>query len=531
MSNAFTRTMGQPTPQSESARPDQVANNAGGFVFQVDDMARLERFLILGTDGGTYYVSEKKLTKDNVGFLISLIERDEQLVIDVVRDISVSGRAYRNSPAIFAVAAVMRYGKTKPKGLVREVCRTATHLFEYAEYTKLLGGWNRSNRASVAQWYTDKRPDQLAYQVVKYRQRNGWSHKDMIRLAHPVGLDRTIGNFILGKETEIVEYDNRFIYAFKLAQNAQSIDELVRILNTYPDLPWEAVPTSFHKNVELWKTLFYNGALKGQALVRNITRLARLSAFDDMVFAADYAAKLVDEEMIQKTRLHPIQYLLALVTYTEGQMDRQRDIWYAPSRNKDWTSVSAISKALDDGFYKAFKYVEPANKRTMICLDVSGSMSAGAMGIDLSCNVVSAAMAMTIARTEPYHRIMAFDTGIRDLGIDASSSLNDVKRKVTNINGGGTDCSLPMVYAGQKNIDVDTFVVITDNETWAGRSHPFTELKAYRRKTGIDAKLVVVALTATEFTIADPTDRGMLDVVGGDTNLPSLISSFSAGRV
>jgi 60 kDa SS-A/Ro ribonucleoprotein len=38
------------TPQSEplAARPDQIKNSAGGYVWGVDNWMRLERFLILG---------------------------------------------------------------------------------------------------------------------------------------------------------------------------------------------------------------------------------------------------------------------------------------------------------------------------------------------------------------------------------------------------------------------------------------------------------------------------------------------------
>ena len=41
------------TPQSEPADARQVPNSAGGYTFQLDDRARLRRFLTLGVDGGT----------------------------------------------------------------------------------------------------------------------------------------------------------------------------------------------------------------------------------------------------------------------------------------------------------------------------------------------------------------------------------------------------------------------------------------------------------------------------------------------
>ena len=98
-------------------------------------------------------------------------------------------------------------------------------------------------------------------------------------------------------------------------------------------------------------------------------------------------------------------------------------------------------------------------------------------------------------------------------------------------NFGTTDCAQPMLYALKHNIPIDQFVVFTDNETWAGKIKPFEALRHYRQKTGIPARLVVVGMTATGFTIADPRDSGMLDVVGLDTATPQLISAFAKGEV
>jgi len=85
---------------------------------------------------------------------------------------------------------------------------------------------------------------------------------------------------------------------------------------------------------------------------------------------------------------------------------------------------------------------------------------------------------------------------------------------------------LPMVEATNKRWPVDLFVVLTDNETWAGSIHPAEALRHYRQRMGIAAKLVVVAMTANDFTIADPDDAGMLDVVGFDPNTPQVIAEF-----
>ena len=153
-------------------------------------------------------------------------------------------------------------------------------------------------------------------------------------------------------------------------------------------------------------------------------------------------------------------------------------------------------------------------------------------------------MAMTIARTEPAHIIKGFgssgwgysrreqdiDSGMFDLGISAKTSLATAMQKAQAGNI-GTDVSLPMLWAKKHKVEIDTFVIITDNETWAGAVKPFQALKQYRDAMGIDARLAVLGVASTDFTVADPTDKGMMDFVGFDSNAPKVLADFSAGRI
>lgn len=557
--NEYLQEQNRPRTQREKATPEQVENNAGGFVFQVDNKTRIERFLILGTDGGTYYQSQSDITTQNVNWLTELIQssvENEALVRRSLVDISTNGRALRNSPAIFTLALLFKYGKDKDsiKSAVSLVCRTATHLFELAEYFEGLGGWNRTKRTAIANWYLDKTPDEISYQAVKYRSRaianqKPWTHRDLLRLSHPVGLHQQVGSFILNGEflSNIEDGIPIILVGFQELQKAESVQKVTEILSAYPNLPWEALPTKYHREPAVWKQLFENYQLSGQALVRNITRLARIGCFSDTVFARNYADRLTNADMIRRTRLHPINYLNALIVHEEGQIRRSGiGHGWPQSRNKDWQTSPIIKDALNEGFHLAFQHVEPANKRVSLNVDVSSSMASNAAsGLDLSAAQVAGAMAMTIARSEPYHEIFGFTTArnergyrgvgrysqLTDLGISARTSISTAMETVQRANFGGTDCSLPMLDAAKNNRKVDTFVILTDNETWHGTVHPYKALQDYRQKMGIPARLVVVACTPTEFSIADPHDSGMLDVVGADSNLPKLISEFSKGNL
>lgn len=524
--------------QKTQAREDQVLNNAGGFVFPVSPKDRIERFLILGTDGGTFYVNEKVFTEKNFDAIKSLITQDEALVRNVMVDVAVNNRAAKTGPTIFTAAMLHHFGveKEELRAVLPLILRTSSHLFEYAEFVKNLGGWGRSKRNAVKDWYESKAPDQLAYQLVKYRQRNGWTHRDLLRLSHAQP-DDVLARFALGKDIAPGEAP-AVIEGFLAAQQVTTADEAIKVLTDYPMLTWESLPTTMHKNVDVWKTLFNNGSLKGAALLRNTVRLAKMDAFNDMDFASVYAERLASADAVKASRLHPVNYLNALVTYTEGQMVRHEKSRMLTRKAPTWNRSPVITEALNAGFHEAFGNVERSTKRTFIGLDVSGSMSTNANGMDISCAQVGAVMAMAIARTTDKYDIRGFTSGktyytaaLTDLGITGSDSLENVMSKTRRLSFGGTDCSLPMTYALENEIAIDTFVVITDNETWAGGIQPFEALKQYRKAMGIDAKLAVLGVAATGFTIADPKDKGMMDFVGFDASAPRILSEFSEGRL
>ena len=110
-----------PTPQSEPLNERQVPNSAGGYSYPLDDMTRLHRFLILGSEGGSYYTDERKLTLDNVKAVKRCITASEDsgmnAVTEIVR-ISKSGRAAKPGPGLFALAMAASYGSDK----VRQDC-------------------------------------------------------------------------------------------------------------------------------------------------------------------------------------------------------------------------------------------------------------------------------------------------------------------------------------------------------------------------------------------------------------------------
>ena len=143
----------------------------------------------------------------------------------------------------------------------------------------------------------------------------------------------------------------------------------------------------------------------------------------------------------------------------------------------------------------------------------------------------SAAMALVTAATEPSYEIVAFSRGLTPLAISPRQRLADAVEAVSDLPFDATDCAQPMLYALERKREIDTFVIYTDSETWCGSVHPVQALRRYREATGIAARLVVVGMVANGFTIADPEDPGMLDIVGFDGATPEVVSGFARGVV
>lgn len=550
LKNFLTQTpQNQPIPNSK-----QVKNSAGGYSWELDVWGRLKRFLILGSEGGTYYINERNLTVENATHVMSAIQEDGLRVVNEIIDISHSGRAPKNDTAIFALALCASIGddatRTAALDAIPKVCRTGTHLFSFAEYIKGMRGWGRGLRRGMGAWYSTMDERRLAYQAVKYRQRNGWTHRDILRLAHPNPVNDVQGQVYQWithrKDDEPMEalawrtadtapeHDAlAFIWAFEQAQRVETVAEVLQLIRDY-DLPREALPTQWLKEPAIWEMLL--DKMPMTAMIRNLgnmTKIGLLKVGNDATKTV--VERLKDVNRLRKARVHPIAVLSAMRVYAGGRsLHGGNPYAYMYQRGEpDWTPIPRIVDALDEAFNLAFMNIEPTNKRMMLALDVSGSMAGGMVAgvTGLTPRDASAAMAMVTARTEPNYMFTAFSTRMIPLDITAKMRLDNVIKTISGLPFGGTDCAQPMLYALDHKLDIDTFIVYTDSETWHGQIHPAQALRQYRDKTGIDAKLIVVGMTSNGFSIADPDDVGMLDVVGFDTATPNIMSEFMLGKI
>ena len=520
--DAYTRAVTEPRFATDRI-PDTVRNHDGGAVFEIGDEAQTRRFLVIGTTGGTYYQGEREHTRENLDAVTRFVQAEPLRAAELIADISERGIAPKVDPQLFALA-IMTAGTETTRShafaVFDRVVRTGSHLLMWARYHKALGGKvNRSWRRTVKSWYASREADRLSYQLAKYRQRDGWAQKDLIDMSHALST----------RSVPVMRGDQAAALHWARGDKTEWLPDLLHALEqedySATDLiaagaSWEMLPDAELRKRETWAYLLESGKLPMTAALRNLPRMTELEVFDPYFGNAPALAfrrMFEDEDLLRKARIHPLSILLAIRQYAMGAT--RSGLVYRP--------LMPAVEVLNSAFYRAFETAPASGKRHLIGVDVSASMTMRTP-IGLTSNEIAAVMAMKIMATEPASLAVGFAHELRELPFNRVTSLENACKATIERSFGATDPGLLFEYALAHKIEVDTFVVITDNEVNRGRHVP-DQLRRYRRETGIPAKLAVLATTATNFSIADPRDPGMLDIAGFGSDVPALLAEFSRG--
>lgn len=511
-----------PTPQTQPifGRTDMVKNNAGGYGFTVTPQDRLERFLLIGSEGGTYYVNEQKLTEENATSIINYIKTSGLQVVKTIVDFTENNRAPKADAGLFVLALAATYGdsdtKTASYAAISRVCRTSTHLFTFLANVQNLRGWSRGLRKGVAKFYTNKDAEKVAYQLVKYRNRSGFTHKDALRLSHPKTENAKLNDlfkYAVGKVAP-GETPSDLVNAFDLAQTLGSNTKALVALIREFKLTHEMIPNECMNNQDVLKALLEN--MQTTALLRNLNRFSYNGLTDSNNATVKLIVnKLTDEVAIAKSGIHPINVINSLLTYSSGR---------GVKGDKTWTPNQNIVDALNETYELALKALTPTGKSILVAVDISGSMNAPVGGMQMSASQVANVLGVTILKSEKNSEMVWFDTAIQSPKIGKRTSIDDVLKNSPH--GGGTDCAQAFVHALKTKTKYDAILIFTDSETWAGQTHGLELLNRYRSSVNPNVAVIEIALAANPHTTLPVDDKKVLRVVGFDASVTEVINSY-----
>lgn len=527
LTNTARTPQTQPIPGRDA---EMVQGRSGGYMFDLGIWGMLRRCLLIGTAQSTYYADKHELTDDFIHVIQQCVHENPQRTAEEILYAS-DGRSINNSAPILALV-LLSMGETQTAKqafveLFPQVVRTGSHFYEWLNYTKSLRGFGKIIRQCGTAWLSNPDAKALAYQLLKYQQRHGFTHRDALRLFHvkPISEDhQALYHWVTqGWETlpETAPDALRQIWWYeRVKRQPEATYEAI----TQGRLTHEMIAPIGQMDQRAWQLLL-EGMPMG-ALLRNLGSLTALG-----VLAAHksknlkrVAAMLTNKQRLRKARIHPIDVLKALKTYASGgQVGRSR---------KTWTPIARVTDMLETALELSFETVAPTGKVFMHAIDVSGSMSYYTVGsVGLSCCEIATAMALATAKAEQNYAIRGFSTQFRDLGITARDSFRDALKKATDNNFGGTNAAVAYEWAIQHRFYADVFCFWTDSESYAGRQHPSQALAEYRRLVNPKAKAVYVTLAPCQLSLVDPSDLLSWDFGGFDPAAPRAIQMIAQGEI
>jgi 60 kDa SS-A/Ro ribonucleoprotein len=196
--------------------PGQIANNAGGYSFALPLEQEWMRYLIIGSksDNGSFYQCGGTIATTISRCIMAAVLSPttcEHLIRDIV-DVSVNARAPKQEMTMMSLAAAIVFppdNKCKAQALaaINQVCRIPTHLFMLVQYIRDLSqdkarpgkGFGKGVRRALTEYYTSRGGLELAVLVTKYKNREGWTHEDLISLLHinPANMKDDGGRLVL----------------------------------------------------------------------------------------------------------------------------------------------------------------------------------------------------------------------------------------------------------------------------------------------------------------------------------------------
>ena len=564
----------------------------------------ITRILILGTKNNKYSSTTKNMDESAKSYINEqIINGNGEKILNVLSEIYKSGRAPKQDITLYIHAMLCRAENNKVRTTALDFLkeyRTISQVYSWKTFHskipnhegKISKGFGRGVKRAINSWILSKTPDALAYQITKYMNRGDWGIVDLLKCIHTctgTGDNRVIkdkeGNvkkeqknntpakpmdlvlrYIISGVDEMndlafeSELTNESVYKYLKAvdhsknmkdlDKDKKIDLLIKIIQKF-NLTREQVPTEALANSKIQIALLVDEnktkvTMPMTALLRNLANITRLGVFDNNPDILEMVINhLLNKEVIEKSRIHPVNVLTAWFTYRRG---------FGKMSKHSWTPNHCINTVLEEMFYLSFKNVKPTGKRICFLIDGSGSMQSESLCEGINNAEAAALLAMVFSRAEAnsdkpvQHSFYIFTaernveyggyrgyggrggTGLTDVSdkIHAKSTFKDVFDATQRSDWGMTDISKGITEATKYNRVYDGFVVLTDNDVNSGIK-PSLALQEYRNKINSSAKLAVVATLASELSIADPDDKGMMDFCGFDSYGPKLLQEFFTG--
>ncbi len=494
-----------------------AVNEAGGTAYQFSDKHALAQFAATGCLNSTFYASDEQQLQN----ILQLCQTVEPEFIARTALYARERGYMKDLPAL--LCAVL---SVKSPGLMAEIFdRVIDSPKMLRNFVQIMrsGAVGRKSLGSlpkrmILQWLEARTDEQLFHGSVG----NSPSLADVIKMVHPKPRDeqrRALLGYLIGREVNQAALP-AVVQQFEVFKGIVSKEGGSN--ETTPDVPFQML-TALPLTTGQWKQIARNASW--QTTRMNLNTFARHGVLDDGQLAADIAARLRNEQLIEKARAFPYQLMVAYLNTGENV-------------------PLVIREALQDAMETAIRNVPQVAGKVYVFPDVSGSMQSAVTGqrqgstSKVRCIDVAALVAAAMLRKNPTAEVIPFSDSVVKCQLNPRDSVMTNAHKLASLPSGGTSCSAPLRFLNSQNASGDLVIYVSDNESWMDSSRVqyfgsrATEAMAEWAKfktRNPKAKLVCIDIQPYGTTQAKE-QRDVTNVGGFSDQVFSLIADFAAGN-
>lgn len=503
-----------------------TTNEAGGLAYKLSPKEQLAQFAATCTFNNTFYTSAEQQLKQ-LDVLLNTIQK-ENISNEFIARCAVYAREKGHLKDIAAyLLAILCQNHRHAIDLVDKiffrVCNNSKMLLNFVQIIRS-GKVGRTSFGShikklIQKWLTNKDPKQLFLASVGHANP---SLADTIKMVHPKAVSEAQNNmfaYLLGKNWrfDLLPVE---LQQFEVLKTQELLDKAncssnIEQLNV-PDIPFRCL-TNLNLSIYQWCDIALR--MPWNTLRQNINNLQRKGIFDGIdgdMFTEEICTILTNRAEIQKSLALPYQLLTTFQNIKDVPV--------------------LIKLAIQDAMEIATENVPALNGKTLVAVDVSGSMSSKITEKSVtSCVDVAALIASSLLRkNEKNTKVVLFDTKLYEPDLNPRDSVLTNAKKIA-MDGGGTSISEAFLYLLNCGVNYNNILLISDNESWADNSFwgRTTSSKAlweqYLNTVNKNARLINLDLLPNT-SRQIPSYAGKVLCVGGASDVVfSIFDSFFNG--
>ncbi|CAG9823714.1 unnamed protein product [Phaedon cochleariae] len=539
---------------------------------KMENEDKLKRLIYLCNIEPKYYCGGPdkyvKVSKSKWDLLIEMLRDNHEELLKIIlaasEDKLVPYRSY-----ILKILAYAIKMETATKEIKPQICSTALNICksdkEFFDFIKYATSFNRSKisktvRKTVQNFYKNKTAFELAQSYANSRSFHGWSHKDLIKLAH-IKAENPVKNMVINyilfqklneksndEETAIIDVMQKAETLRKTRDHKVAVPIIKELKATI-----EHVEPSLRKSAEVWNSVLPNMSLS--EILQVLPKLYKLGFLKkDAPTQTIVNESLTNVAKVKDSGIHPIEVFIHMKNFEKGgkPLDpkllqhltvekKLTDDELQKVKTRNEAKCPIVLNNLQKCMNISCSNVQGIGKRYFVTIDTTDKMDTPCLSNKNITGVeAAAAFAWYLLKVEKDVTVAVFkEKEISVVQLDKKGHLYEHVQKLRENKNKYLLLSAPIEWATSHKKHVDIFMNFVHHKEYyttipkdvrEKMTKPADALQKYKKKVNLqNTRLINFCLSSPHIEAADGS-ANILDIAGLDCAVPRVVESFCHNR-